>query len=116
MREGSPAQALKQSIQGRIGKHRSPDMPSGPLSDRGDRPGRGRREVNLGAALDQRGCEVIPDGQDAIAKSIVEAEFKRASKMLARAPRELALDPKDADVRAAAPVAGGCKVVEIAQD
>jgi hypothetical protein len=57
----------------------------------------------------------VLDGQNAIANSIIQAERDCAAQVLARAPRELALDAKDTDVRAG-PVGGGCKVVKVAQD
>lgn len=82
-------------------------MPSG-------RGSRGGREVDLRAAVDEFGCEAILNGQDKIAKSIIDAELDRVPKMLARPARELAFDPQDADV-SAAPVSGGCKIVQVTQ-
>jgi hypothetical protein len=58
-------------------------------------------EVDLRAAIDQLGSEIVLDGQDEIAESIVEAKLDRSPKMLACAARELALDPQDADIGAA---------------
>jgi hypothetical protein len=69
----------------------------------------------LSAAVHQLGREIVFNGQDEIAESIVEAELKRASKMLARAACELALDPQDADV-SATPMSGRCEIVKVTQD
>jgi hypothetical protein len=48
-------------------------------------------------------------------KSIIQAERDCVAQVLARPARELALDPKDTDVRAG-PMGGRCKIVKVAQD
>jgi len=111
-RERAAAHPLERLIKRCVCENRSPDTPP---RQPGERQRRAWREFDLGAALDQLGGDVVLDGQNAIAKSIIQAERDCAAQVLARPARELALDAKDTDVRPR-PVGGRCKIVKIAQD
>ena len=102
-----------------VREHRSSQLPPrfvdpGP-GERSGRPGRRRGEIDLDAAVDDLGRQVIFDGQDEIAESVVDAELDRVAKMLACAAPELAFDPHDADV-GAAPVGARREIVEVTQE
>src|SRR5262245_14541048 len=106
MREGTAAQALHGTIEGRVPEHHPSDPPPH-LMDAGE--GRGWREIDLRAPVDEIGRQIVPDRQNPVEKSIVDAELQSAPEILTRAACQLALDPEDTDV-SAPPMGGRCKI------